>query len=372
VRLRIAVGVTLAWLLIGVILGSQSALGMSVMGTPVALSGAVRTSLLNTIPWIPATWIVIAVAARFPLTRESWRRTLWLHLALIPVIAWLANALLVLGFSWSKGSFPGFGTLARQAALWGTVRVHLAAAVYVTTAALTQGWIWFRDARARELRLARLEGQLATARFQALTAQIRPHFLFNTLHTIGQLWRSGRADDADAMLDHLGALFQKVRSSTDRSEIVLAEEMAMVCEYLAIERARFPDRLVAEVSTSPEAASCLVPPLVLQPLVENAIRHGVSAAPGAGRVSVRAAVEGGRLVLEVRDDGPGMNHRTTSPGSGTGLANTRQRLAHAFGDDHAMSITSPPGGGTLVRLELPVRRDDDLALDGLAAGEDAA
>ena len=133
----------------------------------------------------------------------------------------------------------------------------------------------------------------------------------------------------------------------------------MVEDYLAIERARFPDRLRVDVRATPEARSCIVPPLLLQPLVENAIRHGVSASPDAGRVSVSAVVEGDMLILEVRDDGPGMSHRSPSTGSGTGLTNTRERLRHAYGDDHAFEITSRNGKGTTVRLELPATPDLD-------------
>jgi sensor histidine kinase YesM len=355
----VVAGVAAAWLLIAVVLGSQSALGMSLQGNPVALGASVRTSLINLLPWIPATLIVIAVVARFPVTRANWKRIIWLHLAMVPVVTWIANVGVVLGFWWLAGSFNGFVTLVERAAFWAAIRIHVGLTVYLVTATLTQGWLYFAGARERELRLARLETQLAQARFKTLSAQIRPHFLFNTLHTIGQLWRSGRADDADAMLDHLGSLFQRVRASTDRAEISLEAEASLVREYLAIEQARFPDRLKAQVELSADAGGCLVPPLLLQPLVENAIRHGISTLPGAGSVGVHGAVEGDRVVLEVSDDGPGMESVTPSPGSGTGLALTRERLEHAFNGTHAMTVESPAGGGTTIRIEIPARLEDD-------------
>ena len=133
----------------------------------------------------------------------------------------------------------------------------------------------------------------------------------------------------------------------------------MVREYLAIEQARFPDRLKADVGLSADAGGCLVPPLLLQPLVENAIRHGVSALPDAGSVGVHGSIQGDRVVLEVSDDGPGMASMTPSPGSGTGLSLTRERLEHAFGTTHSMTIGSPEGGGTIIRIEIPVRSEDD-------------
>jgi sensor histidine kinase YesM len=241
------------------------------------------------------------------------------------------------------------------------MRIHIALLIYAAIAAATQAVGYYRATRARELRVARLEGQLARARLQALNAQIRPHFLFNTLHTIGQLWRSGRSDEADAMLDHLGSLFQTVQSTARLAEVPLDDELAMVRQYLAIEEARFQDRLTARVDADPDTLDCRVPPLILQPLVENAIRHGISADSSAGHVTVRARTDGGpdrgpRLALEVQDDGPGMDAPSPATGSGTGLANTRERLAQLYGDDARFDVLVPDGGGTLVRIELPARR----------------
>ena len=355
----VVLGVSGAWLLIGVVLGSQTALGLSMQGTPVSLADALRTSLVNALPWIPATLLAIVMAIRFPVRREGWTRALPLHLIAVPVVAWVANLGVVAGFWWMSGTFAGWTALARQAAFWATIRIHVAVLVYAVSYALTHGWLYVQAARARELRLSRLETQVARARFQALSAQIRPHFLFNTLHAIGQMWRSGRADDAEQVLDHLGSLFQRVRSSTDRLAIPLAEELSMVEAYLAIERARFPDRLRAEVCSTIEARSCLVPPLLLQPLVENAIRHGVSASPDAGKVRVSAELRGATLVLVVSDDGPGVGRESPQAGSGTGLSNTRERLVHAFGSAHVLDVGAGPNGGTRVHIELPAERDPD-------------
>jgi LytS/YehU family sensor histidine kinase len=218
--------------------------------------------------------------------------------------------------------------------------------------------LFYRQTRERELRLARVEAQLASARLDALVAQIRPHFLFNTLHTIGQLWRSGRHTEADAMLDHLGALFQRVQRSTARTLVSVEEELEMVESYLAIEQARFGDRLRVEISVSSDARACALPPLLLQPLVENAIKHGVSAASTAGRVAVRGRVVDGRLFLEVEDDGPGVQRAAHSRGSGTGLATTRQRLIQQFGADHTLIVRNGQTAGTLVHIELPCTTTD--------------
>jgi LytS/YehU family sensor histidine kinase len=233
------------------------------------------------------------------------------------------------------------------------VRLHIAILVYAAILAITHAVLYHRRARARELHLARLEGQLARARLQALNAQIRPHFLFNTMHTIGQLWRSGRADYADAVLDRLGALFHRVQDTSSQIEVPLADELDMVREYLAIEEARFPDRLRYTIDASSEAQATPVPPLILQPLVENAIRHGVSRVSTAGRVVVQANIEDGALRLVVLDDGPGIGNGDGSRGSGTGLRNTRERLAELYGDGAMLRVERAAEGGTRATVIIP-------------------
>jgi len=322
-------------------------------GTPVPLIGAVKGALQQILPWIPVTLAVIVLAVRFPLSRDRWARYAVIHLAAAAVLAFFANVLVVLMYWATTGKFGGLIVLAQQGAIWATVRFHIALTIYASILGLTQGVLYYRRTQSRELQLAKMEGQLAQARLQALNAQIRPHFLFNTLHTIGQLWRSGRSDDADAVLDHLGALFHKVSSSTSRFEVPLAEELDLIRDYLAIEEVRFRDRLRPTVDAPANTLDCLVPPLILQPLVENAVRHGISAVSTAGVLEVSAKREGSRLRLVVRDDGPGVSAATKSPGSGTGLRNTRERLAQLYGDGGLMSITDAPGGGTIVTVDIP-------------------
>lgn len=351
---RIVLGVCALWLVVGVLWGAQTALGSNVMGSePVALTAAIKMALQQILPWIPVTLAVIALTVRFPLSRDRWSAHAAIHLVAAPLLAFAANVLVVLMYWASRGKFDGLVVLVQQGAIWATVRFHIALLIYAAILGITQGVLYYRSVQSRELQLAKMETQLAQARLQALNAQIRPHFLFNTLHTIGQLWRSGRSDDADAVLDHLGALFHKVSSTTSRFEVSLAEELDLVRDYLAIEEVRFRDRLRPTVGAQHDALDCLVPPLILQPLVENAVRHGISAVSTAGVLEVTATRDGSRLRLTVRDDGPGMSAGTKSPGSGTGLRNTRERLAQLYGDRGLMSITDAPGGGTIVTVDIP-------------------
>jgi sensor histidine kinase YesM len=314
---------------------------------------ALRTSLVQSLAWVPVTLAVIYLAARFPLTRARWQRRLPVHVAGALLVAYCANLLVVLGFWFLRGQFLGIETLLRTAALWTAVRLHIAVLIYAAIAAVTQGALYYRDTRDRELRLARAEGQLARARLEALNAQIRPHFLFNTLHTIGQLWRSGRNDDADAMLDRLGSLFHKVQHTTSQVEVSLADELELVRDYLTIEQVRFRDRMRVQIDAAPGTLPLLVPPLILQPLVENAVRHGISRSSAAGLVAVRAGVDEGRLTLTVFDDGPGFTAASARRGSGTGLRNTAERLQQLYGARAELHIEQPGGSGTVVRIRLP-------------------
>ena len=352
-RAWVVAGVAAGFLVAGVMLGMQAALGAALQGRPEPLGPTILGALVQTVPWIPVTLAVIGMAVRFPLSEGRWRRALLVHGVAVPAVAFLANVGVVAGFWATQGTWQGWRTLAGAAATWAVLRLHVAAFLYAAIAGLTWVWLHRRDLRARELHLARLEGSLATARLQALTAQIRPHFLFNTLHTIGQLWRSGRSDEADAMLDRLGALFQTVQRTTDRTDIALEEELTMVEDYLAIERARFRDRLRTRVEAAPETLEARVPPLILQPLVENAVRHGVSADADAGEVAVEARLEGATLVLEVTDDGPGFGAGSPAAGSGTGLANVRERLREMYGAEGRLVVERPGRRGARVRLELP-------------------
>jgi len=356
---RVVLLVVLGWVLVGVVWGAQTALAATLQGQDASLGPAVVTALIQVLPWIPATLAVVGLTVRFPLDRARWKASLPAHVVALPVVAWAVNVMVVLGF-WSRsGAFQGVGRLLGQGVYWATMRIHVIVLVYAAVAGITQMVRMRQALRARELDLARQEGQLARARLQALTAQLRPHFLFNTLHTLGQLWRSGRADEADAMLDRLGALFQRVQASTRRLEVPLDEELAMVRDYLAIEEARFRDRLRVHVDATPDTTDCLVPPLVLQPLVENAVRHGISARSAAGRIDVRAWREDGRLHLSVADDGPGLGAPSPAEGTGVGLANTRERLAQLYGAEQSMTLERPEEGGTRVHLVFPARRAPD-------------
>jgi LytS/YehU family sensor histidine kinase len=203
------------------------------------------------------------------------------------------------------------------------------------------------------VRAAQLEAQLAEARLDALRMQLHPHFLFNTLHAISALM----ARDVPAARRMMTRLSDLLRFSLEQEvtdEVPLAEELDFLDRYVEIQRARFPDRLHVEMDVEPDAQAALVPRFMLQPLVENAIRHGIDRRPGGGRVVVRARVNDHRLKIEVEDNGPGFPSGADYR-EGVGLRSTRARLEHLYGGGGELDLAAAPGGGALVRVVIPVR-----------------
>ena len=212
--------------------------------------------------------------------------------------------------------------------------------------------------RDRELRASQLKTRLASARLEALKRQLHPHFLFNALHSILPLvFRD--PDAATRTVLRLSDLLRLSLQNETRDLLPLSREIEILDVYLEIQRTRFPDRLAVVLDVPESLGDALVPTLILQPLVENAIKHGIAARPGAGRVEIRARLEGElRLSLLVGDDGPGPSPavRPEGAGGGVGLRNTRERLELLYGADHDFSFEGAPGHGCRVRLSLPLVR----------------
>jgi two-component system LytT family sensor kinase len=236
---------------------------------------------------------------------------------------------------------------------------------YATIIGIVYATDFYRRYRERELLASQLGEQLAQARLQALRMQLNPHFLFNAMNTIAMQVRKAANDDAVRMLAGLSDLLRYMLEDSRPPEVPLSEELVFVQRYLAIEQVRFQDRLRIEVDAAPATEDALVPTLILQPLVENAIRHGISRRVQAGRVAIRARRSDEQLILEVEDDGPGLGSTMTpTPGTGLGLKNTRARLSQLYPGDFAFELTESAGGGTLATIRLPfrvLRRSEALA-----------
>jgi two-component system, LytTR family, sensor kinase len=206
-----------------------------------------------------------------------------------------------------------------------------------------------------ELRSSQLEGQLTRAHLSALKMQLQPHFLFNTLNTIMVLVRQQKSRDAEEMLGRLSDLLRCVLDDVDTQEIPLRRELEYLQLYLSIEQVRFQDRLRVEITMDPEAFDASVPHMVLQPIVENGIRHGIGGSSSAGKIQISARRVEGTLELKVQDDGPGLAPTPGDRNRGIGLANTRARLAQLYGDAASLSVRNDDDRGVVATVILPYR-----------------
>jgi len=226
-----------------------------------------------------------------------------------------------------------------------------------------------REAGALQLRAAELESALTQARLDALRGQLHPHFLFNALHSVGGLIRAGQRPEALTALDSIGDLLRTSLDAGGEQFVTLERELDLVRRYLGVETLRLGDRLVTRVEAPDELLECEVPAFITQPLVENAVKHGVAPRPTGGTVSVRAfALDADTLVIEIEDDGAGLGGGVPARSGGVGVGHVRERLATLFEDAAALEFTAGADGrGTVARLTLP---RDDAPLDG--AEPDAA
>ena len=308
--------------------------------------------------WALVTPAIVWVARRHGFERGRRWRALAAHLGAMLVIAPLQTGA---DFLMTVGSRLVFGDAAGAAAVIDrAVPVLLAGSIdvpqmYATIAAIAYTFNYYRMFRARELRASQLEAQLGGARLQMLRMQLQPHFLFNTLNAISALMHRDLAA-AERMLARLADLLRLSLDEKAEPEISLRRELEVLEPYLEIERVRFSDRLSVAFDIGAGTLEAAVPNLILQPLVENAVRHGLapSAAPGEIRVSSRRA--DGFLLLEVADNGVGLRGATDGTlREGIGLANTRARLAQLYGDDARCELAEAGTGGLAVRLRLPFR-----------------
>jgi two-component system LytT family sensor kinase len=292
--------------------------------------------------WGVITPLMLWLGRRVPLDRDGRARGLAIHVAALLMIVGVDAALQA--WLWGRGASMivsiFFGLLIVDGFSYATV--------------IAIGHLQRSNARYRERVRAEaaLDRELTTARLRALEMQLQPHFLFNTLHAVGALVRSERPDDAVRSLATLGGLLRATLADGDQHEIALGDEIALAHRYLELQKLRFADRLQVDVEISPEVERAKVPRLILQPLLENAVRHGVEHSRTAVVVEVRGRARGERLELVVRDHG-GVRE-ASSPGQGIGLANTRARLAALYGKAHGLELTPTEGGGLAIRIDLPL------------------
>jgi two-component system, LytTR family, sensor kinase len=306
---------------------------------------------------------VFAVSRRWPLTRPNIARRVLMHLlfSVLFCVAWATCGQLlrlVLMLIFAPEIYQTAPQFWRQFGLewlsWIFTTLPFGAAVYLCVVGIEHATRYFIEAREREVQVARLSEQLSGARFAALQAQLNPHFLFNTLNTIAVLVRDNDRQGAVRIVEHLSEVLRRTLSRHRANEVTLGEELELVRQYVAIEQARFSDRLRPEFRIPDSLLSAAFPSFALQHLVENAIRHGIAKHPDAGLLLITAERAGDMLQLTVINDGVSIDPNLAAP-AGHGIENTRERLRALYGDNTSLEIAARPEGGTIATLRLPYR-----------------
>ncbi len=317
--------------------------------------------------YAPLTPFVFAFATKFPIRRDNWakRAALYLSAGLAFAVAHIALRGVTPFAYWDSKSHE-FNSAVWDSHLhvfkvqWLVMQKQFFAGVvddvtgtFVLVVLVAHAISYYRRFRERELRAAQLEGQLAKAHLQTLKSQLQPHFLFNTLHSISCLMLSD-VKAADKMMARLGDLLRMSLESAGTQITTLNRELEFVNCYLEIEKMRFAERLNVGLEIDPETLDALVPHLLLQPLVDNAIKHGISKMPHGGQISIKVSGHDGELDLEILDNGPGF-HDVKSAMTGLGLRITRERLESLYGKNQNLEHQNLAGGGAVVRISIPFR-----------------
>jgi two-component system, LytTR family, sensor kinase len=344
---------------------SQNYVGAINFGRPVPW----RESIRRTLP----SWVLIALLApgalflarQFPLQRQRWKTILAVHLAGATAFALAHLGGTALFYATVDHALPKLPLMLNK---FISAYFILDVLMYGGIVGAVHAWRYYREAKSRELVGAQLQESLTQARLAALRGQLNPHFLFNTLNAITTMALKREHDNVVVTLGYLSELLRVSLDDRLPQEVALADELALLDRYLEIQRIRFGDRLTVSQNIEQSALGALVPIMILQPLAENAIVHGIAPVTGPGELRLRAARQNGDLLLEVSDTGPGFLARVAktvdagtsesdgnrSPG-GIGLANTRARLTQLYGERFTLSVGDAPDGGARVQVTLPYR-----------------
>ena len=347
---RRGVAILAAWTLVAMLFAGQAWVAAQVRGEPLAWARASAIWLVWAAVWAALTPIALRLEARFPLQRPRFLGALAVHGAASATCALVNLALFALAapvIGATQVEPTWLGTFSRL--LGTTLLLNLPVYWLIVAAAHVERLV--RIAREKDRRQLRLEAQLADARLQTLRTQLQPHFLFNALNTISVLMHEN-VDSADRILLQLSALLRRSLDGTDAHEVTLGEEIGFLESYLEIEQTRFGGRLSYRILIPDQVLEARVPNLILQPLVENALRHGLATRAGPGRVEIKADRQGDSLLLCVVDDGRGLPSATTER---VGLANTRARLRLLYADRQRFDVRNSGEGGVIAEIELPWR-----------------
>lgn len=338
------------WTLCGVFFGVQTYLiNLHVFGQELPWTKAIPWSLSYWYTWAILAPLVLWLANRFQLEQQSLTGSLAVHIPSSVALAVIHLTLLIIANQIVRVVSGTPFTFSEKFKSLFAMHFHWNVLTYWLIVAFRQTLTYYQKYRERELRASQVEAELARAELQALRMQLHPHFLFNTLNSISALMYTD-VEGADSMLTRLSDLLRSSMRDSNAHEVCLKEELEFIDKYLEIEKFRFAERLTVRKAISPDTLEALVPHLVLQPLVENAIRHGIASQTAPGLIEIGASRENGSLFLQVRDNG-----RTAQEPlkEGIGLSNTRERLKHLYGATQSFTLQRDKAGGMVASVVIP-------------------
>jgi two-component system LytT family sensor kinase len=352
----------LIWTIIGIFFFSQSLSQKFFSRDPTPWWHYLISWLVGVYLWALLMPGIIWLGRRFPIERRNWVRRVALHL-LLGVLVSLVQLILESAILSHLGVFPGLmNTFVTTFAFLLVIGFHTGIMTYWEVLGVQYGIGYYqnyqerkREALRLELRASELQSQLVQAQLGVLKMQLQPHFLFNTLNAIMVLVRQQRSKEAEQTLAHLSDLLRCVLEDVEAQEVPLRRELEYLQLYLSIEQVRFQDRLRVEISADPAILDAALPQMVLQPVVENAIRHGVGKSAAAGRVKISAVRSNDTLELRVQDDGPGFSSEGPigKRSTGIGLTNTQARLKQLYGEEARLTTGNGEPRGAVVTITIP-------------------
>jgi LytS/YehU family sensor histidine kinase len=342
------------WCAYGLFAAGQAVLTARAEGKHHPLPPLFATEFASWLPWALATPLLIGLARRYPLNRGVNARAIGVHLAAFAVLSivteLLSASLQVLFNPWGNRKWPTFvdtfsTTLVFQVLLFFVIYVVILTITYLVDA---------RDRIARQAtEAAQLNEELSRAQLAALRGQMEPHFMYNTLNSIAGLVRDERGTEAVGMIVGLSEFLRRASEDSHRPEVTLAEEVEYLERYLDIQKLRFGERLRVSMDIPAHVMNAQVPNLLLQPLVENAIRHGIAQRIAGGTVRVAAARENDKLLLTIHNDGPTLPADWQPAQTGVGIGNLRTRLQILHGGKSGLRLAPAKTGGVEVIVSLP-------------------
>ncbi len=345
----------LGWMLVWLFFSQRLFHAYQMSDYPISWGQALRWSFLDWSLWAAMSPLIFRAARRWGLVRGNRIGNFLRHLTLSVLLAFVHFVIYGAMVYFLRPVPEENGSIRTLAQLLFLGKFHVEVATYWVLILLRYTFDYYRRYREKELQIARVETRLATAQLQALRMQLHPHFLFNTLNSISALMHRD-VEAADRMLARLSDFLRMTLEVGGAQEVPLKQELDFLRRYLEIEQIRFPDRLKVKMDVPSGVLDAQVPNLILQPLVENAIRHGIAPSSSAGTIEITARHDAETLKLTVCDDGPGLEPGTDGPRrEGVGLTNTRERIRQLYGAASRLELANGATGGLVVRLDIPFR-----------------